>query len=121
MYVLCTDLWTLSHVPTPVPIECDYQCYCGTTADFANLVASDQCGLTYPTLCTGDGTTACGGVGAISVYVVSGVVSPLPPPPVTPETTYTMEGCFADSKTNRIMGDKMVKEAMSAEVSLCGR
>ncbi|CAM9735808.1 unnamed protein product, partial [Laminaria digitata] len=95
------------------------QCYCGTADEFSEAVASDQCGTTYPTLCTGDATSACGGVGAVSIYQITGDVPPAPVPAPAPPTTYSLSGCFTDSKDNRIMGNKMTGEVMSAEVSWC--
>lgn len=95
------------------------QCFCGTGAEFADAVESDECGLTYPSLCTGDATLACGGADAVSVYEITGDLAPAPTPVVTPETTYSLSGCFPDSKNNRIMENKMSKNAMSAKVRFC--
>ena len=97
------------------------QCHCGTAEEFANATPSDQCGLTYPTLCTGDATTACGGADAVSVYEITGDVAPAPAPTptFTPQTTYSLTGCFSDSKNDRIMENMMVQDPMSAEVGFC--
>eukprot|EP00904_Undaria_pinnatifida_P009184 jgi/Undpi1/5396/HiC_scaffold_2.g00677.m1 len=111
-------------------LESASECYCGTADEFENAVSSEDCGTSYPTLCTGDATTACGGFGAISVYQRTGdaapapaptptapAPSPFPSPTTTPTgTTYSLVGCFADDKTDRIMGGKMVAEVMSAEI-----
>lgn len=78
---------------------------------------SDQCGTSYPALCTGDATTACGGFGAISVYQRTGDAGPALTPIVAPETTFSLTGCFQDAKFSRVMENKMVKDVMSAEVS----
>lgn len=127
-----------------------HQCYCGTANQFEKAVESSRCGTTYPTLCNGDSTSACGGYGATSVYERTGNVAPVPSPPAppttpapeaapaptpgsspeaaptptpsaspaspTPETAYSLMGCFADSKTDRIMENMMVEDTMSAEV-----
>lgn len=101
----------------------DNQCFCGTADEFENAVESDQCGKTYPTLCTGDATRACGGFGAISVFERTSDAAPAPAPVPAPtpttlnETTYSIMGCFADSKADRIMENMMVENVMSAKVS----
>lgn len=109
----------LSLSPLPLPTQCDRQCFCGTEDEFEDAVKSDQCGITYPTLCTGDATTPCGGFGAISVYRRTGDFVPAPAPTPRPETTYLLTGCFADSKADRIMDNKIVEDVMSAEVRWC--
>lgn len=49
-------------------------------------MSSNLCGQTYPSLCTGDSTTACGGVNSISVYQRTDA-TPAPTPAPTPELT----------------------------------
>lgn len=63
---------------------------------------SDQCGVSSADLCTGDPTTACGGLNAMSLYR---------------RADYSFVGCFQDDQASRIMGTKETKSVMSAEVS----
>eukprot|EP00904_Undaria_pinnatifida_P008999 jgi/Undpi1/5229/HiC_scaffold_2.g00511.m1 len=113
-------------------LEFGSECFCGTGEELESAVSSDQCGLTFESLCTGDATTACGGRNSISVYNRTGDValSPSPPSPTpapvvveapmavpTPSVGgYTLAGCYADSKSNRIMENKTVESEMSAEI-----
>lgn len=112
---------TVPHPHTPrLALIYEYeQCYCGTADEFDNAVSSDKCGTSYPTLCTGDATTACGGFGAIRVYERTGDAAPFPTVAST-GTTYSLVGCFADAKEDRVMEDMVVGGVMSAEVRLCG-
>ena len=119
----CTPLSLPAPPSQTPPVLYDHQCFCGTADELENAVESDKCGKTYPTLCTGDATRACGGFGAMSVFGRTGDAAPAPAPvpaptpTVTPETTYSIVGCFADSKADRIMENMMVGDVMSAEVS----
>eukprot|EP00904_Undaria_pinnatifida_P009002 jgi/Undpi1/5231/HiC_scaffold_2.g00512.m2 len=115
-------------------VEFGRECFCGTETKFKSAVSSNQCGLTYESLCTGDSTAACGGRDAISVYKRGDVDPPAPtpapitptppsptPPPTDPPTTtsgstYSSVGCFRDSKRKRIMSNKQTSGHMSAEV-----
>lgn len=87
-------------------LRCREQCYCGTAGEFEdNPVASDRCGASTMSLCTGDPTTACGGFNAISVYQ---------------RREFSFVGCFQDDKDFRLMGPKGSAEFMSAKVSWYG-
>ena len=80
------------------------QCFCGTVEEFEDSFASEQCGLFYESLCTGDPTAACGGWNAISVYQ---------------RTDYAMVGCFQDDHAFRLMKPKGSAAVMSSAVSWC--
>ena len=78
--------------PRPsLPIQFGLQCFCRTTDAFENAVDSDKCSRSYPTLSTGDATTAYGGLGAISFYQRTDDAAPAPAtvpassPPIHPK------------------------------------
>lgn len=48
--------------------------------EVGSAAVSDDCGVEYEDLCTGDATMACGGDDAIAVYQRTGAPSPVPVP-----------------------------------------
>ena len=106
------------------------QCFCGNKSEFDAAKESDQCGVSYNSICTGDSTAACGGYGAISIYKRKGQ----PPPPTDPPTpsptpsptkppvshppvkAYESLGCYKDNKRNWVMSKRADTGVMSAEV-----
>lgn len=66
----------------------------------------------------------CGGYERMSLYSFSGTPTPVAPTmtsapqPVTPCDTFTEEGCYVDSTSDRIMTQVVSDPNMSAEVRL---
>lgn len=74
--------------------------------------------------CEGNEDEDCGGYLALNLFAFTdGTLPPAPvaptpaPMPIPPCDTFTLEGCFADSKSGRIMEEASVgADEMSAEV-----
>lgn len=84
-----------------------YQCFCGTASSSSAVTNCD-----YP--CTGDSSEICGGFNAINLYVYG----------AGDDDTGVYLGCYGDSKSGRIMGNKVSNPGMNAQVldesHICG-
>lgn len=86
-----------------------YQCWCGD--DNTDYDANGPATCDFD--CAGNSDEICGGRNAMSVYSSGSGPAPAPVPD-TSGPTYI--GCFADTKDDRIMTDKMSSSSMTSEV-----
>eukprot|EP00904_Undaria_pinnatifida_P003872 jgi/Undpi1/13486/HiC_scaffold_8.g03145.m1 len=99
------------------------ECWCGDDDTDYDVNGVATCDFA----CVGNSDEICGGRNAMSVYFAgsgSAPVSPVPSPvapapepaPITPDTSgATYLGCYADTKDDRIMTDKVSSSSMTAD------
>ncbi|CAN0265438.1 unnamed protein product, partial [Laminaria digitata] len=80
------------------------QCFCGVSSDDPDELGEATCNFD----CAGDASQTCGGCPAISVYESN-----------TDATRPGYLGCWADSKSNRIMTYMQSRSSMTNDVSGC--
>lgn len=88
------------------------KCWCGTDASMLTInggeTPSDQCDFE----CLGTSGEICGGYNRMTVYSIDCYY----PDTIAVDLPYTAEGCFVDSRTNRILPDGQTESPMSSGV-----
>lgn len=96
-----------NHLPCRQTRDSHRQCWCGDD-DYDKHGESTSCTMA----CSGDSSETCGGRNSMSVYKNEDRTPT--PTPVSSSSEYV--GCYADTRSDRIMTDKQATSDMTAEV-----